>query len=302
MGLSTAIRGVGGLLSGVGGLVNSLRRPAQADTPDFMKLALLQGQLNQDYANQITAANRPNQINAAGDTSQWVQDPKTGQWTQRTQFGGVNQERFDNENLVRNGLLGQAANSQLTSAGLPQLKGIGMSATGNSADIQNAWMNLLKPERDLARQGEIQRLKNQGLSEDSPAFQRALLRLDQADTDAQNKALIYGTQEYGNQYQRALQGANLTGQQRGQLFGERQATSAMPFTQLAALSGSSLGSVPQFGSFVGAGGVGPANVYGAGQDQYAADVANANATNANRNNLTQGLFGLANTAAKSFWG
>jgi hypothetical protein len=165
---------------------------------------------------------------------------------------------------------------------------------GNSSDIQNAWMNLLRPERELARGGEIQRLKNQGLTEDSAAFQRAMLRLDQGDTDAQNKALIAGTNEYGNQYNRSLNN-------RQQAFGEYQTDYNAPMQQYQGLMGIAQPQ-GQFGSFTNAQNPGGAQVYGAGQDQYAAATANANAKNAQNNNLTQGLFGLSGNIAKGGWG
>jgi hypothetical protein len=155
-------------------------------------------------------------------------------------------------------------------------------------------MNLLQPDRDMARAGEVQRLKNQGLTEDSPAFQRAMLRLDQGDTDAQNKALIYGTQEYGNQFNRSLQG-------RQQAFGEYQTDYNAPMQQYQGLMGIAAPS-GQFGSFTNTSNPGGAQVYNAGQDQYAANLANANAKNAGSNNLTQGLFGLAGSIAKGGWG
>jgi hypothetical protein len=78
-----------------------------------------------------------------------------------------------------------------------------MDPVGNSKAIQDATYGLLGPQREMARNAEIQRLKNQGLTEDSPAFQRAVQRLDQGDTDAQLKSLLAGTTEYGNQFARA---------------------------------------------------------------------------------------------------
>lgn len=101
------------------------------------------------------------------------------------------------------------------------------SAAGNSKEIQDATYNLLAPQRAQARNSEVQRLKNQGLTEDSPAFQRAIARLDTGDTDAQLKSLLAGTQEYGNVFNRSMDSANLSDRQRAQQFGEQGAMASL---------------------------------------------------------------------------
>ena len=285
-----SLKDYAGLLSGGAGLINALKPAATASTPDYNSLAVLQAQLNQAAADKALAANRPNQIDLAGNSLTWSQDPVTGKWTQTQKLSGANQQLLDTSQAAQLAALrGVAGRGDFNFQGNPL-----MSATGNSSDIQRAWMNLLQPDRDMARAGEVQRLKNQGLTEDSPAFQRAMLRLDQGDTDAQNKALIYGTQEYGNQFNRSLQG-------RQQAFGEYQTDYNAPMQQYQGLMGIAAPS-GQFGAFTNASNPGGAQVYNAGQDQYAANLANANAKNAGSNNLTQGLFGLAGSIAKGGWG
>jgi hypothetical protein len=79
-----------------------------------------------------------------------------------------------------------------------------MSPTGNNKAIQDAWMSRIAPQRQLQRSDEVNRLKQQGITENSDAWTRALRRMDEGDTDAQNQALIHGTQEYGNEFQRGL--------------------------------------------------------------------------------------------------
>ena len=278
------------ILAGGAGLANSLKDPATAATPDYMALAKLQAELDQTAADRALSANRPNQVDAAGNTLTWTQDPTTGKWTQTQKLSAANQGLLDTSQQAQlDALRGVSSRGDFNYQG-PNV----MDPVGNSSDIQNAWMSLLKPERDISRGNEIQRLKNQGLTEDSPAFQRAMLRLDQGDTDAQNKALIAGTSEYGNQFNRSLQG-------RQQGFGEYQTDYNAPMQQYQGLMGIAAPS-GNFGNFTNAQSTGGANVYGAGQDQYSANIANANAKNAASNNLTQGLFGLSGTIAKGGWG
>lgn len=77
-------------------------------------------------------------------------------------------------------------------------------------------MGRMAPQRAQLRESELQRLKNQGLTENSEAFQRAMTRLDQGDTDANQQALLGATSAYGDIFNRSLAA-------RGQGFGERQA-------------------------------------------------------------------------------
>jgi hypothetical protein len=278
------------LIPAIGGLVNSTKSPDTPDVPDYEALARVQAGLDQDAADKALAANRPDQVDAAGNTLTWTQDPTTGKWKQVQKLSAGNQALLDTGQTAQlNALRGVANRGDFNFQGAPV-----MSATGNSTDIQNAWMNLLKPEREMALNSEIQRLKNQGLTEDSPAFQRAMLRQNQADTDAQNKALIAGTTEYGNQFQRSLQG-------RQQAFGEYQTDYDAPMQQFQGLLGIAQPQT-QFGSFTNAQNPGGANVYQAGQDSYTANLASSNAQNAQTNNTTQGLFGLAGAIARGGWG
>jgi len=278
------------LLAGGAGLANSLKSPATAATPDYMALAQEQARLNQLAADKALAANRPDQVDAAGNTLTWTQDPVTGKWTQTQKLSSGNQALLDNSQQAQLAALrGVAGRGDFNFQGNPT-----MDPVGNSKEIQDAWMGLLKPQRDMQLAGEIQRLKNQGLTEDSPAFQRAMLRQNQADTDAQNKALIAGTSEYGNQFNRSLQG-------RQQAFGEYQTDYNAPMQQYQGLMGIAQPQ-GQFGSFTNTQSTGGAPVYNAGQDQYTANLANANAKNAQNNNLTQGLFGLSGAIAKGGWG
>jgi len=285
-----SVKDWGSLLAGGAGLANSLRSPETAAPPDYTALAKLQAQLNQEAADKALAANRPDQVDAAGNTLTWTQDPVTGKWTQTQKLSSGNQALLDTSQQAQlDSLRGVANRGDFNFQG-----GSTMDPVGNSKEIQDAWMNLLKPQREMALNSEIQRLKNQGLTEDSPAFQRAMLRQNQADTDAQNKALIAGTSEYGNQFTRSLQG-------RQQAFGEYQTDYNAPMQQYQGLMGIAQPQ-GQFGSFTNAQNTGGAPVYNAGQDQYTANVTNANVKNAQNNNLTQGLFGLSGAIAKGGWG
>jgi hypothetical protein len=205
----------------------------------------------------------------------------------------------------------------------------GMDPTGNSKEIQDATYGLLAPQRKMAYDSEVQRLKSQGLTEDSPAFQRAMLRQGQADTDAQLKSLLAGQQEYGNAFNRGLaqSGQNynqrsdaekfamgLRGQQFGEQgadidrdaaaraagLGERMDLRNQSIDELTALSSVPQGGGPAFGNFMGATEQQGVDYSGATKDKYGAEVNAVNAKNAGKSSTMSGIASLAGTAAMVF--
>lgn len=195
---------------------------------------------------------------------------------------------------------------------------------GSVDQVQQAMLSRLQPQRDLNREAEISRLKAQGITEDSNAWARAMDTLNRGDTDAQMQALLAGTAENNNIFNRSLaqnnqvfgQGMgleNLTLQQRQQLMNEQgqnfgqglaqqgltlqQRQQAMaeannPYQQ--ALWAQQLRPQnPAFSQFVNAGqGVGT-NYMGAGQSQYAGELGNYNAQTAANNGMISGIGQIA---------
>jgi hypothetical protein len=281
--------------------------------PDYKGLAE-QTTASQAAATQgQTVANRPNQIDQYGNTVTWAQGP-SGQWTQSTQLGQQGQQALDQQNQMRTGLLGQAgaatANpldpSQWQGVDFSKLNGAGqfnMDPTGNSKAIQDATYGLLAPQRDQARASEVQRLKNQGLTEDSPAFQRAMARLGSDDTDAQLKSLLAGQAEYGNAFNRGLNASNqnfgqnlqqqtFAQQLRDKQMGEAQTLRQQPLSDLKGLMDSSAFYKPEFSSFVGAGNPGGTDYLTAGQNLFASQQNQYNANQLNRSNMIGGVMDL----------
>lgn len=160
--------------------------------------------------------------------------------------------------------------------------------------IQDAWMSRLQPQMDQARQAEMARLKAQGLPENSAAWARSMDTLNRSDVDARNQALLYGANENNNIFNRglnlnnqvfgqALQGNQMTLQQRQQMLEEEN----NPYRQLGMLAG--LEYNPAFSQFTNAGqGLGT-NYFGAGQNQYLANLGNYNAQTAANNGMISGI-------------
>jgi hypothetical protein len=210
---------------------------------------------------------------------------------------------------------------------------------GAVESVRDAMMGRLAPARQQGRNAEIQRLKNQGIPENSEAFQRALTRLDQGDTDAQQQALLGAAGEYGNIFNRGLSANNqqlqqqqaiaaLRGNQRAQQFGENQAIADFdqrvrgqqfneqgqqaqlagmlrqqslaeqdrirqsPMNDFLRLTQGINPTMPQMPSFMAGTGYNAADMQGAGQRQYDAQMDAFNASQAQSGNFMSGLFGL----------
>lgn len=166
------------------------------------------------------------------------------------QFGTLDPSKLPAQGQINLGGLG--ARGQLNTSGLPQLQDMDLSGMnkldpsfGAVEGVRNAMMSRLAPARQYAREAEIQRLKSQGIPENSEAMQRALTRLDQGDTDAQQQALLAATGEYSNIFNRGLQSnaqtlqaaqlqAALRGSNRAQLFGEQNTQAQLSDAQRAA--------------------------------------------------------------------
>tara|TARA_R110000868_G_scaffold5782_1_gene33922 strand:+ start:3589 stop:4962 length:1374 start_codon:yes stop_codon:yes gene_type:complete len=129
-----------------------------------------------------------------------------------------------------NGPMGQLQGGYGPMGNLQGAGQFNMDPRGNSSEIQAATSKLLAPERAQQRDAEIQRLKSQGLTENSEAFQRGMARLDEGDTRAQLQSLLAGTTEYGNQFNRA---AGQNQQNFGQNFNAAQLANSQNQQQFA---------------------------------------------------------------------
>jgi hypothetical protein len=351
------------------------KKSSPPPAPDYASLAREQAALGKQAIQDQTTANRPNQIGPGG-TLTWKQDPTTGQWTQTTSLTPDAQAAFDAQQGVKRGLaetgqglLGNAqgaVSSPLDLSGLPpvqqfqsqQIPGQGLNEWGKLdysgapqlsdagfapvEQIQQAMMARLRPGLDSQRQAEIQRLKAQGITEGTPAWNEAMFNLNRSANDAEQNALLGAAGEGRQLFQQSLaarqQGvseadrmAQFANSLRGQQLGEQQLqfqdTNAQqeqarrsqeqdyarmlsqallqrqqPLNELNSFMSGSQLQMPQFGSFSQSGAAAPPNIYGAAQDQYGAQMNQFNADQARRSNTTSGLFSLAGTLGGAMLG
>jgi hypothetical protein len=296
--------------------------------PDYSALAVQQAELDRQAAGEQTLVNRPNQDTPWGSTD-WTKNPD-GTWNQKVTLAPEEQQALDQQRQfdlqqqgIATGLLdkaGQSLSNPLSFDGLPATRDIDMSQLPELADsgfgaveqVRDAMMGRMGPARQRARESEIQRLKNQGLPENSEAFQRAMTRLDQGDTDAEMQSLLGATQAYGDIFDRSVAGrdqgmreqdasARLAGLLRQQGISEQQTLRQSPLDDFMKLTQGINPSMPQMPSFMGGTGYQAADMAGAADKQFQAKMDAYNAKQAQRGGLTSGLFGLAGSALGGGW-
>lgn len=176
---------------------------------------------------------------------------------------------------------------------------------GNVSQVQQAMLSRLQPQRDITRESEINRLKAQGITEDSNAWARSMDTLNRGDTDAQMQALLAGTAENNNIFNRSLAQNNqvfgqglaqegLTLQQRQQALSEQN----NPYQQALWTQQLQPGN-PAFSQFTNAGAGYGTDYTTAGQSQYAGQLGNYNAQTAANNGLISGIGQLAGGVGNS---
>lgn len=311
--------------------------------PDYTAAATATSEGNLKNVNAQTLANRVNQFTPWGSLvydRQVTKNPITGEdevtWNQYEDVAPELQGALQNElaisdertQLARN-MLGQVGNAYgqgFDTSSLPAIQNIDPSKLsewqkltadpgfGAVQEVQDAMMSRLAPDIARQRAGEIQRLKAQGITEGSMAFDKAMERLDRGETDARQQALLGAAQEYGNIFNRSAQATNmanalrqgqfgeqaqmlgLSGDERTRAFQEQAFLRNMPLNELNALLGGGQVQNPQFQGFNVAGNAAGPDFLGAANSQYQAALGAANAKNAGTAGLTSGLFGLAGSA------
>lgn len=244
------------------------------EIPDFTSLANQQAGLNQTAANTATTANRANQYGPNGESLQWTQGPD-GQWTQNIQLGAGQQAVNNGIQTNQQAQLGQSTNdlANLGDWGSTDLtRGVSAMPDGSfgaSQQVIDAWNALQAPGLKQNQDAERQRLAAMGVTLGSDASNNSERNLGNIATDASNKAILAGTTEYGNVFNRQMQQrqegvnenlsqSNLMNALRGQQVSE------------AKTLGNQTPYDPKFASYAGATTAPAADVYGAARDSWAA--------------------------------
>jgi hypothetical protein len=282
--------GGGGLL---GGVTNALfGSPSTPATPDYTGAAQATAAGNLDAARAATAANRVNQVNPYGSLNYSVtgQDPYGNPtWTATTSLS-PDQQQLYNYDIA-------------TSKGLGELQTKGLGYVGNMLDkpfttqnlaqfgikggenYEDAIMRRLQPTIAAESKQFDAQMANQGIPVGSEAYTNAKRVFDARQNDKLTSAITGGF--------------DVGSRMRQQQFGEEAYKRNEPINTLNAVRSGSQVTGPS-GYFVNA----PQQATTSGADYLSAagmtgnaNIAAANAENAQRNAMIQGLFSIGSSYA-----
>lgn len=282
--------GGGGLLGGVTNML--FGSPATPATPDYTGAAQATAAGNLDAARAATAANRVNQVNPYGSLSYAVtgQDPYGNPtWTATTSLS-PDQQQLYNYDIA-------------TSKGLGELQQKGLGYVGSMLDkpfstqnlaqfgikggenYEDAIMRRLQPTIAAEAKSFDAQMANQGIPVGSEAYQNAKRVFDARQNDKLVSAITGGF--------------DVGSRMRQQQFGEEAYMRNEPINTLNAVRSGSQVTGPS-GYFVNA----PQQATTTGADYLSAagmtgnaNIAAANAENAQRNAMIQGLFSMGSSYA-----
>lgn len=266
-------------------------KPSAPAAPDYASAAKETATGNLEAARQATKANRINQYTPYGSLT--YKDLGNDQWSQTQTLTPQAQATLDKQMALSDKyadtastgfdkVQGLLSNPQLDMSQLPQ-RGIDVGQTA-----QQAIMSRLQPQ--LAQQDEAlrTRLANQGITLGSDAYGKEMTAQGQRGNDLQLQA--------------ALQGINLDQANRSAALQEQAYIQDRPLNLVNALRSGAQVQSPQFQQFAQQQNVGGANMLGAAQAQYGADLGAYNAAQANQSNTMGGLFGIGGAAVGGMFG
>ena len=257
--------------------------------PDYTAAAKETASGNLDAARAATAANRVNQVTPYGSLNYNIsgEDPYGNPtWTATQSLAPAQQQLLDYQNQASLGL------GELTGKGLGYVNTMletpfdtsKLPTTGfnPSQSYQDAYMQRLQPQIAQGREALSVDLANRGIPIGSEAYNRAMMSQSQREND-----LLLGatTQGFGVGQQARQQGL----QEQAYLRNE-------PLNTLNAVRSGAQVQGPTFVNSAQQANTAGADILGATQMGYNANLSASNAQNAANNQMTQGLFSLGGAA------
>jgi hypothetical protein len=253
--------------------------------PDYEAAAQQTAEGNLDAARAATAANRVNQVTPYGrlDYSITGEDPYGNPtWTATQSLSPVQQQLLDYQNQSSLGLgqlagkgLGYVSDMLDTPFDTSKLPSTGFNP---SQSYQDAYMQRLAPQIQQGREALNVDLANRGIPIGSEAYKRAM----QSQSQRENDLLLGAT----------TQGFGVGQQARQQGLQEQAYLRNEPLNTLNAVRTGSQVQGPTFVNSANQANTAGADILGATQMGYNAQMGAANAQNAANNAMTQGLFSL----------
>jgi len=269
---------------GGGGFLGLGPAPSAPAAPDYTGAARETAQSNLEAARAATAANRVNQVTPYGNLNytQSGTDPYGNPtWTATTSLSDIGQQLLNNQNQASLGLggtinaalgrvqgtMGQEFNPELPSTGF-----------NPSQSYQDAYMERLRPQIEQGREALDVKLANAGIPIGSEAYKRAQMAQSQREND-----LLLGA---------TTQGFGVGSQANQQAFNQELTKYNMPLNTLSALRSGSQVQNPSFINAPQQATTSGADILGATQMGYNAQLGDFNQKQAAQQNFNQGLMGL----------
>ena len=269
---------------GGGGFLGLGPAPSAPAAPDYRAAAQETAAGNLDAARAATAANRVNQVTPYGNLDYSIsgQDPYGNPtWTATTSLSDVGQQLLNNQNAASLGLGGtiNAALGRVQST-MGQEFNPNLPSTGFNPgqSYQDAYMQRLAPQLEQNREATQARLANQGIAPGTQAYDNAMRQQAQREND-----LLLGA---------TTQGFGVGSQANQQAFNQEMTKYNMPLNTLSALRSGSQVQNPSFVNSAQQATTGGADILGAAQMGYNAEMGDFNAKQAAQQSFNQGLMGL----------
>ena len=260
--------------------------------PDYAGAARETAEGNLDAARANIAANRVNQYTPYGSLEYQVSgEDKFGNpmWKATQSLAPAQQQLLDYQNKASLGLgeltgkgLGYVSNMLDNPFDVSQLPSTGINP---SQSYQDAYMQRLAPQLQQGRERLEQQLANQGIQLGSEAYDRAMQNQAQREND-----LLLGA---------TTQGFGVGQQARQSALQEQAYLRNEPLNTLSAVRTGAQVQGPTFVNPAMQANTAGADILGATQMGYNAQMGAANAQNAANNAMTQGLFSLGGAALMS---
>ena len=271
---------------GGGGFLGLGPAPSAPAPPDYTGAARVTAEENVNAARIATAANRVNQVTPYGSLNYAVtgQDPYGNPtWTATQTLSPEQQQLLDYQNQASIGLgqlankgLGYVSNMLETPFDTSKLPSTGINP---SQSYQDAYMQRLQPQIQMGREQLAQDLANKGIDIGSKAYENAMRMQGQREND-----LLLGA---------TTQGFDVGNRARAAAFGELAYQRNEPINTLSAVRTGSQVQGPQFVNSAQQATTAGADILGAAQMGYNAQMGDFNAKQAAQANLNQGLYSLA---------
>jgi len=260
--------------------------------PDYAGAARETATGNLDAARANIAANRVNQYTPYGSLEyNMAGEDKYGNpmWSATQSLAPAQQQLLDYQNQASLGLgqltnkgLGYVSNMLENPFDVSQLPSTGINP---SQSYQDAYMQRLAPQLQQGRERLEQQLANQGIQLGSEAYDRAMRNQAQREND-----LLLGA---------TTQGFGVGQQARQSALQEQAYLRNEPLNTLSAVRTGAQVQGPTFVNPAMQANTAGADILGATQMGYNAQMGAANAQNAANNAMTQGLFSLGGAALMS---